>query len=75
METQSAIDRSETIHACRVRATFDFIGILPVTEGGDPQKAVREAFRFWNAEIRGFAEQRRELVISTAPIQLPPPHA
>lgn len=64
--------KAETIHACRVRATFDFIGILPVPEGADAEKSVREAFKFWNAEIRGFAEQRRELAISAAPIVMPP---
>ena len=58
-------------HIARVTLSFEFLGVLPVGEYADPEKAVRERFKFINADVRGFVEQKRSLAVRTEEISVP----
>jgi hypothetical protein len=63
---------SEPLHVARVVVVFEFIGVLPIGSYADPEKAVRERFKFMNPEIHGFAEQRRQLNVIVQQMTAPP---
>lgn len=61
----------ETVHIARVRASFEFVGVLPIADYADAEKAVRERFRFYCPEINGFTEQSREFKINIEAVRAP----
>lgn len=65
---------SSKAHSVRVRAVFEFVGMVETFDPKDPeaaQKAVKERFKFFTTDIRGFIEEKRELQIATAEISVP----
>lgn len=57
----------------RVRATYEFVGILPSGPTyKSPEEAVKDKFKYMGADISGFVLETKHLDVSSAEVELPP---